>query len=64
MPLFQSLSEKQLDKLANAVGHTTFADGEIIIKQGDDGDMFYVIESGLVRRGVVVVVVVWLWLTG
>ena len=49
VPLFQSLSEKQLNKLANAIGHTTFEDGDIIIKQGDDGDMFYVIESGLVR---------------
>ena len=49
MPLFQSLNEKQLDKLVASVGRATFADGDIIIQQGDDGDMFYVIESGLVR---------------
>ena len=49
VPLFQSLNEKQLDKLVASVGRATFADGDIIIQQGDDGDMFYVIESGLVR---------------
>lgn len=46
VPLLQSLDEAQLKRLAEGCGHEVFADGSIIIKQGDPGDKFYVVEEG------------------
>jgi CRP-like cAMP-binding protein len=43
------LSPEQIAKLAGALDVVTYADGQYIIKQGDVGDSFYIIESGSVK---------------
>ena len=43
------LSNDQISKLAGALEVATFEDGQYIIKQGDVGDSFYIIESGSVK---------------
>ena len=45
--LFKSLDEKQHDIVLDAMFPTNFEPGDIIIKQGDDGDNFYILESGV-----------------
>ncbi len=44
--LFQRLDDEQLDIVLDALSPVTFKDGKTIIKQGDAGDLFYVVESG------------------
>jgi CRP-like cAMP-binding protein len=46
IPLLQSLSEAQLSKLSASLESRRFAQGDVIIQQGDPGHTFYVIESG------------------
>lgn len=43
------LSNEQVAKLAGALDVTTYEDGQYIIKQGDVGDSFFIIESGAVK---------------
>lgn len=43
------LSNEQISKLAGALETTEYDDGEYIIRQGEIGDTFYVIEAGNVR---------------
>ncbi|KAF1332360.1 Agc/pkg protein kinase, partial [Globisporangium splendens] len=43
-----SLSERQLALLAGVLQAVTFQDGETIIRQGDVGDTFYIVEEGIV----------------
>ncbi|CAI5722697.1 unnamed protein product [Peronospora effusa] len=45
--LFKSLDEKQHDIVLDAMFPKNFEPGDIIIKQGDDGDNFYILESGV-----------------
>mmetsp|Transcript_40638 Transcript_40638/g.55350 ORF Transcript_40638/g.55350 Transcript_40638/m.55350 type:complete len:402 (-) Transcript_40638:347-1552(-) len=44
--LFAHLDENQMQALVGAMEEKEFTDGDEIIKQGDDGDYFYVIEKG------------------
>jgi cAMP-dependent protein kinase regulator len=44
--LFRSLEEKQVNDLINAFFKRMVEPDEVLIVQGDDGDNFYVIESG------------------
>ncbi|KAF7262182.1 hypothetical protein EG68_00485 [Paragonimus skrjabini miyazakii] len=44
--LFRCLDEEQTSLVIDAMQEKIIKSGEIIIKQGDDGDNFYVIESG------------------
>ena len=45
--VFESLTEEATDQLVNAFEPTDpYENGDVIIKQGDEGDYFYVIESG------------------
>ncbi|KAH8851936.1 cAMP-dependent protein kinase type II-alpha regulatory subunit [Schistosoma japonicum] len=44
--IFRSLDEGQLRSVIDAMKETPVTKGQIIINQGDDGDYFYVIESG------------------
>ncbi|KAF5404997.1 cAMP-dependent protein kinase type II-alpha regulatory subunit [Paragonimus heterotremus] len=44
--LFRCLDEEQTSLVIDAMQEKTVKSGELIIKQGDDGDNFYVIESG------------------
>ncbi|TYZ57646.1 hypothetical protein PybrP1_003398 [[Pythium] brassicae (nom. inval.)] len=43
-----SLSERQLALLAGVLQAVTFEDNEMIIRQGDVGDTFYIVEEGTV----------------
>ena len=44
--LFQSLSEEDLTQIVDCMRPMEAAAGEVIIKQGDPGDLFYCLESG------------------
>ncbi|XP_066594997.1 cAMP-dependent protein kinase type II regulatory subunit [Prorops nasuta] len=44
--LFRALDEEQMADVLDAMFEKTVEAGEFIIRQGDDGDNFYVIESG------------------
>lgn len=46
--ILASLSARQLALLAGVLKAVTFADNETIIKQGDVGDTFYIVEEGAV----------------
>ncbi|ETI34069.1 hypothetical protein, variant 1 [Phytophthora nicotianae CJ01A1] len=47
VPLLESLSEYERLTVADALKTETFSDGEVIITQGDDGNLFYIIEEGV-----------------
>lgn len=44
--LFQSLDKEQFDEIIDSMFEKKVKKGEVVIKQGDEGDNFYVIESG------------------
>ena len=44
--MFSALENKDKDIVINAMAETIVKEGEFIIKQGDDGDNLFVIESG------------------
>jgi len=45
--LFNTLSEKDQNIVLDAMKEENFKEGDIVIKEGDDGDVLYVVESGL-----------------
>lgn len=49
IPFFESVPQDQLEKVAQMCKYRTFATDEIIVRAGDPGTDFYVIESGRVR---------------
>ncbi len=53
MTLFAPLDAKSLEQLARQLGRRDVPAGEAIIREGDVGDRFYIVESGhaTVRRG-------------
>ncbi|MDD5630110.1 MAG: cyclic nucleotide-binding domain-containing protein [Elusimicrobia bacterium] len=52
LELFASLSDEQLRKVLYFVKALVFDAGEAVFAKGDDGDSFYVIESGRVEARV------------
>jgi hypothetical protein len=46
LPLFQAVEDSILESLAGKFEAAKFAPGEVIIRQGDPGDMFYILLSG------------------
>jgi serine phosphatase RsbU (regulator of sigma subunit)/anti-sigma regulatory factor (Ser/Thr protein kinase) len=46
--LFASLPEDELSVLAHTLPRRTFADGDILVRQGEHGDRFYVVLDGTV----------------
>lgn len=42
-------SNEQISKLAGALETITYEDGDYIIRQGEIGDSFYIIEDGTVQ---------------
>ena len=44
--LLSPLPEPLLDRFARALIRVELADGEVVIREGDHGDRFYVVESG------------------
>jgi MFS family permease len=49
IPMFGPLSPVTLDALARALARVPVAAGEVVVREGDESDRFYVIESGQVR---------------
>ncbi|KAK7049657.1 hypothetical protein VNI00_005688 [Paramarasmius palmivorus] len=47
--IFRDLDEEQETGVLNAMQEKTTAKGEVVIRQGDVGDYFYVVESGLLH---------------
>lgn len=50
--LFNNLDEDALHRVLGALKEKRASSGEVIIKQGDEGDYFYVVESGAVEYSV------------
>lgn len=46
VPLFQGLKDKQLQRLADRMVERSYAAGDMIVKQGQGGEGFYVLISG------------------
>lgn len=46
VPILESLTEMEIMTLADALAEEKYKDGEIICKQGDPGDNFYIIHTG------------------
>ena len=44
--LFNALDEKDLQTVINAMSEIKFKKGEVVIKQGENGDVLYLIETG------------------
>uniref|UniRef100_A0A5S6R063 cGMP-dependent protein kinase n=1 Tax=Trichuris muris TaxID=70415 RepID=A0A5S6R063_TRIMR len=49
VPLFKSLSEDRISKLADSMDLDYFGEGTYIIREGEKGDLFFIISSGHVR---------------
>eukprot|EP00429_Kryptoperidinium_foliaceum_P036410 CAMPEP_0176166290 /NCGR_PEP_ID=MMETSP0120_2-20121206/85045_1 /TAXON_ID=160619 /ORGANISM="Kryptoperidinium foliaceum, Strain CCMP 1326" /LENGTH=357 /DNA_ID=CAMNT_0017503823 /DNA_START=1 /DNA_END=1070 /DNA_ORIENTATION=- len=47
--LFQDLSEMHIQKFAECVTRVRFDEGEVIVRKGEAGEAFYIIESGSVK---------------
>jgi CRP-like cAMP-binding protein len=48
VPLFQALAPSDLDRLARVLREARAAKGTVLFRQGDEGDMFYVVVEGAV----------------
>ena len=46
VPLFQGLKDRQLQRLADRMVERSYAAGDLIVKQGQGGEGFYVVTSG------------------
>ena len=49
-PIFRLLSDSEVSELGAGLRHLSFAPGELIIRQGDDGDSMYFVTSGTGRN--------------
>ena len=49
VPILSNLTEPQLLQLARCMSHRDFAGGQVVFRQGDPGDTFYVVEEGTFR---------------
>ena len=47
--IFESLGKSQLQRLADTVSDVAFANGDVIIRQGDVGETMYIIKEGACR---------------
>lgn len=47
--LFAALDDDELDKLFDVMDSVSFQPGETIIQQGDEGELFYIIDNGSVE---------------
>lgn len=46
VPLFVNVTDEELDNIANNLKQERFPAGEVIIREGDPGDKFYILERG------------------
>lgn len=49
VPLFEGLSRKDLEKIARLVRGRSIGPAELLFKEGDPGDKFYIVQSGSVE---------------
>ena len=49
VPLFEGLSRKDLEKIAKLVRGRTVGAAELVFKEGDPGDKFFIVQSGSVE---------------
>lgn len=49
VPILSNLSEQQLFQLARCMANRSFGAGEVVFRQGEAGDTFYVVEEGSFR---------------
>ncbi|KAJ1942658.1 hypothetical protein FBU59_003137 [Linderina macrospora] len=49
VPLLKSLEPYERQKIADALESVTYNDGDVVVRQGEQGDAFYLIELGTVR---------------
>jgi CRP-like cAMP-binding protein/Fe-S-cluster-containing hydrogenase component 2 len=47
--IFSGLSDRELDELAGRIKLRSFKKGEVIIRQGEEGDSLYLVRSGFVK---------------
>ena len=45
----EPLNSDQITKMASALEECEFEDGDVVVRQGDPGDSFYIIESGKIK---------------
>ena len=48
VPLFQGMSPEAIELVSGCATNIRFADGEVLFREGDDADVFYVIRHGRV----------------
>ncbi|KAI8322258.1 camp-dependent protein kinase regulatory subunit [Martensiomyces pterosporus] len=49
VPLLKSLESYERQKIADALESVTYNDGDVIVRQGDEGNDFFLIEQGTIR---------------
>jgi len=49
VPILESLSKTEISRIADALIEKTFRDGEYAVRQGDNGDEFFIIAEGNAR---------------
>jgi CRP-like cAMP-binding protein len=49
IPLFQDMDRTLIARFSSVLNIVTFAAGEVVVKKGDVGDVFYIINEGQVR---------------
>lgn len=49
IPLFKDMDQRLITKFSTVLTSVTFAAGEVVVKKGDVGDIFYIISEGQVR---------------
>ncbi len=76
VPIFQGMSTEAIELLSGCASNVRFADGEVLFREGDDADVFYVVRHGRIAletfvptRGAVTIetidpgeVIGWSWL--
>ena len=48
MEIFQYLNESEVDKISKVLNELSFAENDVIFKEGDEGDTMYLVSSGIV----------------
>src|SRR6202158_5746338 len=48
VPIFQGMSQEALELVSGCATNIRFSDGEVLFREGDEADVFYVIRHGRV----------------